>query len=79
MRRERGREGRTCDTDTVDVVGDDTCGLDDVIELWASTMEDDGVKADAVEEAEVESKLVYLVEAGAADLDDCEFCGVGGI
>ena len=79
LRRERGREGRTCDTDTVNVVGDDTCGLDDVIELGASTMEDNGVKADAVEEAEVESKLIYLVEDGTADLDDGEFCGVGGI
>ena len=42
-------------------------------------MEDNGVEADAVEEAEVESKLVYLVEDGTADLDDGEFCGVGGI
>ncbi len=42
-------------------------------------MEDDRVEANTVEEAEVEGELVYLVKNGAADLDDGELCGVGGI
>ncbi len=42
-------------------------------------MENNGVEADTVEEAEVEGELVYLVKDGAADLDDGELCGVGGI
>lgn len=77
-KRAKSRE-RTCYTDTVDVVRNDTGTLDDVVELGASTMEDDGVEANTVEEAEVEGELVYLVKDGTADLDDGELCGVGGI
>ena len=42
-------------------------------------MENDRVKADTVEEAEVDGELFDVVEDRAADLDDGEFCGVGGV
>ena len=42
-------------------------------------MENDRVKADAVEETEAVSKLVYLVEYRTTDLDDGKLGGVGGI
>ena len=42
-------------------------------------MEDNGVEADTVEEAEVDGELLYVVEDGASDLDDCELCGVGRV
>ena len=74
-----GGEGRTSDANAVDVVWDDTRALDDAVELGAGAVEDDGIEADAVEEAEVDCELVDVVEDGAADLDDGEFCGVGGI
>ena len=78
--KDRRNEGDlTSDTNTVDIIRDDAGTLDDAVELGAGTVKDDRVEADAVEEAEVESKLIYLVEDGTADLDDGEFCGVGGI
>lgn len=42
-------------------------------------MEDDGVETDAIEEGEVRGELLYLVEHGAADLDDSELCRVGAV
>ena len=42
-------------------------------------MEDNGVKADAVEEAEVDRELVDLVENCTANLDHGEFCRVRGV
>ena len=39
-------------------------------------MENDRVKADTVEEAEVDCELVNVVKA---DLDDGDLCGVGGV
>ena len=42
-------------------------------------MENDRVETDAVEEAKVDGELFNLVEDGASNFDDGEFCGVGGI
>ena len=42
-------------------------------------MEDNGVEADPIEEAQAEGQLVELVENGTSDLDDGEFCRVRGI
>ena len=42
-------------------------------------MQDDGIKADAVKEGEVGGKLLDLVEDCAADFDDGELCGMGGV
>lgn len=42
-------------------------------------MKDNGIQADAVEKAEVDSELVDVVKHGATDLDDSEFCRVRGV
>ena len=42
-------------------------------------MKDDRVEADAVEEAEVDGELLYVVEDGTANLDDGEFGGMGRV
>jgi hypothetical protein len=66
----------TCDTDTVDVVGDYAFALNDVVELGPGAVENDGVKADAVEEAKAEGQFVDLIEHGATDFNDGKLGGL---
>ena len=49
-----------------------TLALKDAVELRTRAMDDNGVKADPVEEAQAQGELVELVEHGAANLDHCE-------
>lgn len=63
-------EQLTCYTNTVDVVRNDTFALNDAVQLGTGTMENNGVKTDAVEEGKTEGELVDLVENGTSDLDD---------
>ena len=42
-------------------------------------MENDGVEANAVQEAQAQSKFVELSKDGASDFDDCELCGLRGV
>lgn len=42
-------------------------------------MENDGVEADTVQEAQAVSELVNLVEDSSANLDDGELGRVGGV
>lgn len=42
----------TCDTDSVNIVRNDSFRLDDLVELGPGTMQDDGIEADAREEAQ---------------------------
>lgn len=66
----------TCDTDTVNVVRDDTLSLNNFVQLRSCTMEDDGVQSDTVQETETQSKLIKLVENGTAYLDHSELGGL---
>ena len=72
-------EKLTCYTNAVNIVGDDALAFDDAVQLGASTMENNGVETDTVEEAEIDGKFVDLVEYGTADFDDCEFCRMRGV
>ena len=74
----RGRR-HTGDANTIYVVRNDASALNDVVELRAGAVKNDRVETDAVEEAEVDGELLYVVEDGASDLDDCELCGVGRV
>ena len=67
-------EKLTCYTNAVNIVGDDALAFDDAVQLRASTMENNGVKTDTVEEGKAEGEFVDLVENGTSDLDDGEFC-----
>jgi hypothetical protein len=69
----------TGDADTLNIVRDDALELHDLVELGPGAMEDDRVKADAIEEGEGKRELVDLVEDGAADLDDRELGRVVGV
>ena len=67
-------EKLTCYTNAVNIVGDDALAFDDAVQLGASTMENNGVETDTVEEGKAEGEFVDLVEDGTSDLDDGEFC-----
>ena len=67
---------RTCDTDTVDVVRDDTSSLDDLVQLRTRAMDDHGIQPNSVEETEAECKVIELVENCPSNLDDGELGGV---
>ena len=67
-------EKLTCYTNAVNIVGNDALAFDDAVQLGASTMENNGVETDTVEEGKAECEFVDLVENGTSDLDDGEFC-----
>jgi hypothetical protein len=68
-----------CDADTVNVLRDNSLPLDNYIELGSSTVQNDGVESNTVQEADTEGQLVQLVEDGTSNFDDGEFGGLGGI
>ena len=69
----------TCDSDTIDVLRDNSLPLDDFVELGSSTVENDGVESNTVQEAEADGQFLQLVEDGTSNFDDGELCGFGGI
>jgi len=68
-----------CDTDTVDVLGDNSLPLNDSVELGSSTMQNDGVESNAVQKTDADGQLIQLVEDGTSNFDDGELCGFRGI
>ena len=42
-------------------------------------MQDDGIKADAVKEAEVDGQFLDIVEYRTSDFDDGKLGGMGGV
>jgi hypothetical protein len=58
------------------VVGHDPCSLEDVIQLRACAMEDDGVEANTVEEGERKREFLDVIEDRTADLDNGKPGGV---
>ena len=67
-------EKLTCYTNAVNIVGNDALAFDDAVQLGASTMENNGIETDTVEEGKAEGEFVDLVEDSPSDLDDGEFC-----
>jgi len=66
-----------CDTDTVNVFGDDPLPLDYFVELGSSAMQDDGVESNTIQEADTEGQLIQLVEDGTSNFDDGELGRLG--
>lgn len=67
----------TSDTDSVNVIWNDSLGLDDLVELGPSSVQDDRIEADTGEEAQTKRQLVDLLEHSSADLDNRKFSRLG--
>ena len=67
------------DTDPVNVLGNNSLPLNDSVELRSSTMQNDRVKSNTVQEADADGQLIQLVENGTSDFDDGELCRFRGI
>ena len=70
---------RTGDANTVNVVRDNTLPIHDIVELGSTSVEDDGVEPNAVQEAETQSQLIELGEDSTSNLDHGEFGGLGRV
>lgn len=61
------------------VIGDDSSLFEQVVQLGASTVEDDGVETDTVEEGDGGGEGVeFIGEDGASDLDDSKLLRLDG-
>lgn len=49
---------RTRDTDTVDVFRNNPLPLDDLVELGSSTVQNDGVESNAIQETNAEGQFI---------------------
>ena len=78
---ENGEWRKVCTgyTNTIDVFWDDAATFDDLIKLGSSSMEEEGVQADAKEETEAKSEFIKLPEDGTADFYDCKLGRLGGV
>jgi hypothetical protein len=70
---------QTSYANTINVFWDDAAAFNNFIELGSSSMEDDGVEADAKEETEAKSELIKLVEDSTADFYDCKLGRLGRV
>ena len=70
---------RTRDANTVNVFRNNPLPLDDFVELGPSTVQDDGVESNAIQETNTEGQLIKLVENGTSNFDDGKLCRLGGI
>lgn len=57
---ENGERRKVCTgySNTIDVFWDDAAAFNDLVELGSSSMKDDGVEADAIEETETKSEFI---------------------
>jgi hypothetical protein len=78
---ENGERRNVCTgyTNTIDVFWDDAAAFNDLVELGPSSMEDDGIEADAIEETEAESEFIKLAKDGTADFYDRKLGRLGGV
>ena len=60
----------TGDTDSINVIWNDTLRLDDLVELGSGTVQYNGIQSDAGEKAQAKRELVDLLEHSSANLDD---------
>ena len=79
MNSDRMGLGRTCDTDTVNVFRYNSLPLDNLVELGTSTVQNDGVESNTVQETNAEGQFIQLVQDCTSDFDDGEFCRLRGI
>ena len=68
-----------CNADPINVLGDNPLPLNDIVELWPSTMQNYGVESNPVQETDADGQLIQLVEDGTSDFDDGELCWFRGI
>ena len=78
---ENGERRKVCTgyTNTIDIFWDDAATFNDLVELGPSSMEDDGIEADAKEEAETKSEFIELAKDATADFYDCKLGRLGGV
>ena len=79
MNSRKVRSQFTCDTDTVNILGDDALPFNDPVELRSAAVQDDGVESNTVQETDTEGQLVQLVENGTSNFYDGELGGLGNI
>jgi len=63
---------RTGDTNPINIVWDHTLLIHDIVELGSTTVEDDGVEPNAVQEAQAQRQLIELREDSTPNLDYSE-------
>jgi hypothetical protein len=78
-RNEERRKVCTGYTNAIDVFWNDAATFNDLVQLRSSSMEDDGVEADANEKTEAKSEFIKLPEDGTADFYDCKLGRLGGV
>lgn len=66
-------------TNAIDVFWDDAAAFNDLVELGPSSMEDDGVEADAKEETEAKSEFIKLLKDSTADFYNRKPGRLGGV
>lgn len=66
-------------TNTIDVFWDDASAFNNLVKLGPSSMEDDGVEANAIEETEAKSEFIKLSKDGTANFYDCKLGRLGGV
>jgi hypothetical protein len=78
---ENGERETVCTgyTNTIDVFWDDAATFNDLVELGPSSMEDDGIEADAKEETEAKSEFIELPKDATADFYDSKLGRLGGV
>jgi len=69
----------TSDTDAINIIWNDTFSLKDIIELGASTMQDDRVQPNPSQKAQTKCEFVYIIQNRPANLDDSEFGRLGRV
>ena len=66
----------TGNTNSVNVIGDDTGLFQDSIELGSGTMKYYWVQSNTVKERKTKSKLVEIIKDSTTNFDDSKACGV---
>lgn len=73
------RSRLACDTDTVNVLGNNALSFNDPVELGSATVQDDWIESNTVQEADTEGQLIQLVENGTSNFDDGELGGLRSV
>ena len=72
----RRRYALTGNTNSINVIGDDTSLFQDSIELRSGTMKYYRVQSNTVKERKTKSKLVEIIKDSTTNFDDGKACGV---
>lgn len=63
----------TCDSNSVYVIWNNTLAVHNLVQLGTCTMQNNGVEAHTVQEAQAQGQLVEVIENSAANLENGEF------